>query len=179
MIISRLYGGLGNQMFQYAFGRSLAIRNNCELKLDISDFRTYKLHPYSLSVFAISGTIATDEECDVLKYRKVSLLESAARKILGKKRKQADSHYIEKSFRFDSEAASLKDGYYLDGYWQSEKYFSDISDIIRKEFTLKNEMNQKNRQVYELIRSCNSVSLHIRRGTMFLIPRQGNITAWT
>ena len=53
MIISRIIGGLGNQLFQYAAGRALAIKHNTELKLDINSFTTYKLHNYSLQHFNI------------------------------------------------------------------------------------------------------------------------------
>ncbi len=48
MIVVKLIGGLGNQMFQYALGRHLALKNNTELKLDITGFEEYKLHAYSL-----------------------------------------------------------------------------------------------------------------------------------
>ena len=53
MIIAKITGGLGNQMFQYALGRVLSLKNNTELKLDISAFETYKLHQYSLEKLSI------------------------------------------------------------------------------------------------------------------------------
>ena len=57
MIAVQLTGGLGNQLFQYAMGRSLAIRNNAVLKLDLSFFETYEWHEYSVDPFNISNVI--------------------------------------------------------------------------------------------------------------------------
>ena len=57
MIITKIIGGLGNQMFQYALGKNLAERNNMELKLDISDFADYEWHNYSLKSLNIKENI--------------------------------------------------------------------------------------------------------------------------
>lgn len=62
MIIVKLIGGLGNQMFQYAVGRNLAIKNNCMLKLDISGFKEYKLRNYDLGNFNVQENIATSND---------------------------------------------------------------------------------------------------------------------
>ena len=61
MIISRLIGGLGNQMFQYAIGRCLSYKNKCQFKLDIRGFEKYELRKYNLHHFKISAGIATEE----------------------------------------------------------------------------------------------------------------------
>ena len=53
---------------------------------------------------------------------------------------------------------------YLDGYWQSEKYFNDIEDIIHKEFTVKYKLNEQDKSLVDKILNCESVSLHVRRG---------------
>ncbi|HMP30951.1 MAG TPA: alpha-1,2-fucosyltransferase, partial [Saprospiraceae bacterium] len=54
---------------------------------------------------------------------------------------------------------------YFDGYWQSEKYFLEIRDLLKTEFQLKNELwDVQSLSLLEKIRSCNSVSIHIRRG---------------
>lgn len=59
MIIARIIGGLGNQMFQYAAGRALSLANDCPLKLDISGFESYALHNgYELDIFNIEAEIA-------------------------------------------------------------------------------------------------------------------------
>ena len=63
MIITKIIGGLGNQMFQYAAGRSLALASGCRLKLDISGFDNYAIHNgYELGLFNIKAEIASVEE---------------------------------------------------------------------------------------------------------------------
>ena len=71
--------------------------------------------------------------------------------------------FKEKSFSFDKRVFDLNGNIYLDGYWQTEKYFKEIEEIIRKEFTVKNELADKNKEIAEEIKKTNSVSLHIRR----------------
>ena len=61
MIIVELIGGLGNQLFQYAIGKRLAVINDTELVLDISSFEKYKLHNYGLMNFNIDAKIASPE----------------------------------------------------------------------------------------------------------------------
>ena len=58
MIITKLIGGIGNQMFQYAAGKALAEHRGVELKLDISDFQFYTNRWFSLNHFNINADIA-------------------------------------------------------------------------------------------------------------------------
>jgi hypothetical protein len=164
MIIVKIIGGLGNQMTQYAAGRNLSIINSTVLKLDTSAFEKYKLHSYSLDVFRLTENIATKAECDSIRFEKRSLPEILIRKILCKPRRTKKSYILEDNYKFDAGILSLKGDLYLDGYWGSEKYFSSIKDILMADFTLKNGMNQANADIYNKIRSVNSVSYHIRRG---------------
>ena len=62
MIIVQLTGGLGNQLFQYAMGRMLALKHNTQLKLDISFFETYEWHEYSLAPFLLEAVVASKAE---------------------------------------------------------------------------------------------------------------------
>ena len=70
MIIVRLKGGLGNQMFQYAFGRRIALDNNLELKFDITDFKYDRVYRnrYSLDCFNIVENIATEKDLRKVKF---------------------------------------------------------------------------------------------------------------
>ncbi len=64
MIITKISGGLGNQMFQYAAGRAMALKNNTSLKLDISGYKDDKFgRHYSLDVFNIKATLASPVDC--------------------------------------------------------------------------------------------------------------------
>lgn len=164
MIIVKLIGGLGNQMFQYAAGRRLAHKHNTQLKLDISSFGSYRLRRYGLHHFNIEATIATPEEVASLTIRKQGIAERVLRMALRWSSGPAPTHIREKHVHFDPDILNLPDSVYLDGYWQSERYFADIAGIIRQEFTVKIPQKGKDKELAELMASCESVSLHIRRG---------------
>lgn len=176
MIIVKLIGGLGNQMFQYAVGRHLAIKNNCRLKLDIRGFEKYALRTYDLHHFTIEEYIATaDDLSGVLlpsdwfyqkMHKRLGIMFGGVQQI----------KYVKESIRdFIPEILILGDNVYLDGYWQSEKYFHDITDIIKKEFTIKNTPDPINESYKEDIKNCESVSVHIRRGDYISNPKTNQV----
>ncbi|WP_158303673.1 alpha-1,2-fucosyltransferase [Methanosphaerula palustris] len=70
----------------------------------------------------------------------------------------------ERMHTFDKAILTVPDNVYLDGYWQTEKYFKDIEEILRREVTLKDEPDSINLEMAERIQACHSVSLHVRRG---------------
>lgn len=170
MIIVKLKGGLGNQLFQYALGRHLSEINNTELKIDISLFETYTLHKYSLKSFNIREIIASPDEIASLTYQNTGTFERTMKWLLRKPLNFAKSFIREQYFHYNPEILRLPDEVYLDGYWQSEKYFTDISEIVRQEFKVKPSSEGKNLKLLEDISSCESVSLHIRRGSYLLPP---------
>ena len=161
MIIVQLIGGLGNQMFQYAFARKLSTLKNVPVKLDIFwyldiKFGSDSVRKYSLDIFNVQENIATRE--DVAKFlNKRGLVYKVIKKF------KRDVLKID-SFSFNDKFFDTPDDCYLEGFWQSEKYFSDIREILLKEFTLKNGLGDvaKNIEAQEL--DGNSVALHIRRG---------------
>lgn len=160
MIVVKLIGGLGNQIFQYAVGRHLAEINGTELKLDKSEFETYKLHNYGLWALNVKERFISSDECRLLKekkkqYGKVYSLLSA-KPILTK--------ILENSLPFNADVLKSADNVYLDGYWQTQKYFLGIENILRREFSVKNKKSSKDKELAKHIDNCNSVSLHIRRG---------------
>ncbi|HED06224.1 MAG TPA: alpha-1,2-fucosyltransferase [Ignavibacteria bacterium] len=162
MIIIRIGGGLGNQLFQYALGRNLSLTKNIPLRLDLSWFKTNLDREYKLKYFNTREIIATDSELKKIKrYQKIN----SGRYFLHNLLFSNESIYIEeKQFHFNSKVLDIKDIAYLIGYWQTEKYFENIKDIIRKDFTLKNEPSGFYKNDEQEIREKNSVSLHIRRG---------------
>lgn len=173
MIIVRLIGGLGNQMFQYAVGRHLAEKNSTLLKLDLSGFETCKLRRYELHCFEIGQHVATIEEIETFKResntRLSKLIYNIGKKLSFSNYPTSDFYQDniiinEKHFSFDPSVLEAKGNIYLDGYWQSEKYFSAIRDILLREFTIKYEQDYRNMELAKLIRSTESVSIHIRRG---------------
>jgi hypothetical protein len=174
MIIVKLKGGLGNQLFQYTVGRALAEIHKTELKLDISLFVNYEFHDYSMKPFNIQENIASNDEIESLKSRKLSVVQRLINKFLPAGLKFVPGYLTEKHFDFDPQILKLKNDVYLDGYWQSEKYFADIGEIVRREFTIKTLPEGKNQEVKESILSSESVSLHVRRGT-YLLPQFNSV----
>jgi hypothetical protein len=159
MIITRLLGGLGNQMFQYAAGRRLAHALAVDLKLDVTWLEKFNSRPYALGNFNIEEKFASKTEIAAMV--PVGRFGHAIAKRWPKK---WPKYIQEKQFHFDQDILNLPDGVYLKGYWQSEKYFSDIAAVLRREFTIKTPLSQKNNEMSELIASKQSVSIHVRRG---------------
>lgn len=162
MILTRLKGGLGNQMFQYATGLEMATRYNEILKLDATGYdderhvksdtpRKYRLFP-----FAISGEVAPLDE--VMKIRNPygffsRLVRAFSQKVLRKYHIDYEPDYFNKKRT------------YVEGFFQSEKNFSTVKDRIRQEFTLKKEYESPAfLDAKKMVAKKNSVSVHIRRG---------------
>ena len=158
MIIVKLNGGLGNQLFQYSLGRKLSLKNNDVFKLDLSDFTADNPRSYSLGEFNIIENFASDEDINKIK-------KSGVWKLIDKLKPYCKRSAIKyQGYDFDPNILKLSGNFYLDGYWQSEKYFQDIENIIRKEVALKNPIENKYADLISQIKNTNSVSIHIRRG---------------
>lgn len=168
MIIANLTGGLGNQMFQYAFGRAIAIKNNTNLKLHFVNALFNTQRPYELNVFNISADLATKQ--DLNKYGIVE--NKALNRILylldERLGIQFNNHIITQKYPYlwDQKYLSIKNDTYLQGFWFGVKYFKEIEDIIRNEFTPKTELDDKNQKLIEQMQKKNSVSVHVRRGDL-------------
>lgn len=166
LIIVKLQGGLGNQLFQYAAGRRLAIRHDTPLKLDLNWFSQYQLRSYALNLFPIQESIATREEVAELK----GTARTGVMRKLFRLRQKYRPYYrrviFAESYRkpFDSNIWKTPRDVYLEGYWQDERYFVDINDIIKQEFTMKSTPEVRTRALAQQISSSQSVSLHVRRG---------------
>jgi len=213
MIAAKISDGLGNQMFQYATARSLAVRHGVEVLLDLSQYtntkktkrshlayaskegswRSFQLNNFNISAKLIRPTeiirlffasdtsiirrsikgesiinevLGTSAEAFSYIYRSRSLVESfccwlknrnhimrLSRRFLG------ESHY-----HFDPSILSAPNNVYLKGYWESEKYFLDIRDLICREFVLKQPLANRNLEYKKKLESVESVGVHIRRG---------------
>ncbi len=165
MIITKILGGLGNQMFQYALGKYLAQKHDTELKLDVTNFNNYKLHNYDLSKLNIQNNIALIHEIEKLK----------SKKFFNFIKIKKQSHINEKTFTFDESILDLPDNIYLEGYWQSEKYFKSLREILLQEFSPKDKITCKNEKYLSKISSVNSVSLHVRRGDYISNPTANSV----
>lgn len=167
MIIVQLLGGLGNQMFQYAAGRRLAHVHKAVLKLDISAFDKKKFvtgRTYALSPFHIQAEPASRDEIGALTLCPAAKAVKRFSPLFQRIPCRPSTHIRCFEVPFQPRILDLPNGVYLEGYWQSEKYFKDIAEILRQELTLKDPPHGRNQEWAQNIQSCSSVSLHVRRG---------------
>ena len=166
MIITNIIGGIGNQMFQYAAGRSLALNNDAQLFLDVNDFKSYYLHNgFELNrVFNISANLATPDSINYfIPLSSVRIIKKYILKIPFNffKYKGVAFNLSSKYFpKFDKLGVNT----YLFGYWQSEKYFKIWENEIRNDFKFRDDLHGLNHQISLSMKKSQSVSLHIRRG---------------
>ncbi len=173
MILLRLKGGLGNQMFQYALGRVLALKHNVPLLFNIEAYlddtprigkgHTMSPRNFQLDVFNTTGRIATKKEIPWLyrmygKGRLMLIIDALRRRIF---RHKAQELYAR---RFDSRFLSLGPDSYIDGFFQSPKYFALYEDVLRKDFTLRYQPQEHIQKLFDEIQSKESLCVHIRRG---------------
>lgn len=155
-------------MFQYAAGRRLAYTLGVNQKLDLSWFKNCEkceVREYGLGVFNIKELIATPHEIKRLMFKKEKFSTRMLNRIMRKPRVLSDL-YVDREHHvpFDPDILNLTDGCYLDGHWQTEKYFLDTRKIIREEFQIKPQADEKNKEIQRMITSSHAISLHIRRG---------------
>lgn len=166
MIITHLIGGLGNQMFQYAAAHALSIKLNTELRLDISSFANYQLHQgFELQrIFNCVSKVASKEDIDdILGWQSFPVIK----RILLRPKMRAfrcKKLVVEPHFQYWAGINNIVKDSYLDGYWQSEKYFIGAEEQIREDFLFKLPMQHENLELAKKIFQVEAVSLHVRRG---------------
>jgi Glycosyl transferase family 11 len=181
LVITRLIGGLGNQMFQYATGRALALRNGAALKFDVTGFAVVGSHTkrwYELNCFSVHGGEAS--EAELARFGRAGKprsprLEQMLRRLRIDWRRGALPIYHEPHFQFDPAVPELSAPVYLDGYWQCERYFSGIAGVLRREFTAQAPLDGENAAIAAGIDAVNAVSLHVRRGDYVSNPTTNRV----
>ena len=172
MIVVKINGGLGNQLFQYAAGRALAERHGAELVLDLGWFDNrpggntpwkYELHHYPIQ--ARETTPFEKFLCRFYQGRIIRRIPFLPRRW---------RHFREKHFQYEPSFAHLPDQVYLDGYWQSSRYFEDIKNIILKELQPTALPGKTNEDLMNSMAHTSSVALHIRRGDYLSNPTAVN-----
>ncbi|MBU0730883.1 MAG: alpha-1,2-fucosyltransferase [Proteobacteria bacterium] len=163
-LIARVYGGLGNQLFMYAAAKRLALKNNIPLKLDIhSGFEDDPFNrDYCLRHFDVHEEIADPRESFVADNGEKRRYH--ARKI-NRFLPYRMKTYIEQQEAFESRLLDLRVSgqLYLQGYWQDERYFADIEQVIRRSFTITVPHDEENKLIAQKIKGENAVCLHARR----------------
>ena len=163
-LIPRIYGGLGNQLFIYAAARRLALVNQAELLIDaVSGFTydtVYQRH-YQLDHFNIPCRKATTSE----RLEPFGRLRRAWHRKWSQRLPFAQRAYlVQQVIDFDERLLHYKSQgtAYLEGYWQSEDYFKDVANTIRKDLQIISPADILNQAMAIKIRSCTSVALHVR-----------------
>lgn len=177
MIILRLSGGLGNQMFQYAAGLALARRHGAELRFDLDWFEANRLHQglELARVFRLKLPMASRlDRRKILGWFAYPML----RRIVSRRSLpflRPSRFVVEPYFHYWQRFEGLPADVYIDGYWQSERYFAPISDEIRRAFQFVLPMDARSGGLAQKMASEISVSLHVRRGDFFRERRVSSV----
>lgn len=145
-------GGLGNQMFQYAFAKNLSKICNVDLELDLSFLIRRDMPPdfiyrnYDLDIFNIQENLTYKEK------NYIRIMEP-------------HFHFSNEFYTYIKNILKSGKSISLDGYWQSPKYFKESEELIRKSFEFKNKIINDNifLELIKKIQNSNSVMINIRR----------------
>lgn len=160
MIITKISGGFGNQLFMYACGYAAAQRLDTGLILDTSFMDTDNLRSYELDKLNIKYDKHFSTE-----WLKLYPLKVLYRKIIRGTILARYTMFKEKqTYHFDPEYLNIKNDTYLYGYWQTEKYFKDYRKELLQMFTPRYELSSDCKKYINKANCCNSVAVHVRRG---------------
>jgi hypothetical protein len=143
MIITKLQGGLGNQLFQWAVTRNLSLKYNTEYFFDLNYIP--KSHPG-----------VTSRGVDIDKFEKLSIIPMGSKPNL--------PSMVDKFIYYE-----IPDNSYLDGYWQSEKFFKENESIIREELEIPQKLKSNLIEKYPFLME-ETLSIHVRRGDYVNLP---------
>jgi hypothetical protein len=167
-LLLRLRGGLGNQLFQYAAGRALALRNHVPLLLDTTS--GFRGDPYGRS-YELGGFKVTGENIEPVSSADLGIRAELFRRFVGRR----EMWRMRLGQYFDSAIydLSIKRPTALDTYCQSPRYFCEIEELLRRELEFRTvPPGLSDTTVCEITQS-NSVCLHIRR--LFANEADGSI----
>lgn len=164
LVVVKINGGLGNNMFQYAIGRKLSIKYNAMLILDLKDYDKNNKHFFSLLSFPVEAKINYSVNYTFkflfpeIQTKILSILLKMFRFIFRK------NVFIEDKLFFDNSIFKLKPDLYVSGYFQSERYFEDISNVIKNDFRAELGNSYYEKYILDIAERNNSIALHVRRG---------------
>lgn len=156
MIVAKLMGGLGNQMFQYAAAKNYSLINDLPLRIDTSFLENrnrgadFVYRDYDLDLLSVVDDIWTPGKGHVTV-------------------RERQFHYSEDAYQQADRFIAENTGFDLifNGYWQSPKYFTEHVEEIRELYKFKNPVSKKRggfKDLFNEIDSCESVMIHVRRG---------------
>lgn len=178
MIIIQMAGGLGNQMFQYALYKQLTGMGKTVKMDDEAGFREDAQRNPALAAFGIAYERASRQEIEEMTDSSMAFTARVRRKLFGRQRRA----YFEENKCFQPKIFDWDD-IYLEGYWQSEKYFRDVGNLLKKEFSLESVrrnrdngygLSEEAERYLNRIEQGESVSIHVRRGD-YLLPQNQDL----
>ncbi len=172
---------MGNQMFQYAFARALAERNGDEVVLDAAPlldrtprpnflFHGFVFRGYDLDIFNIDARLTLFSRVALrfpvpVLWAGLSVIVTFVKSIFGVQR------FVREAADFNIESLPKHGNFYLDGAWQSERYFEAIAAMIRREFVLREPLSARARELEAQIRAGGSIGVNVRRGDFVTVAR--------
>ena len=166
MIIVKIMGGLGNQMFQYATARVLSIKKSTNLYIDTTFFNVnidnHDITRRSLELSIFNLTLKEVTFYHKYYFKLLFFIQNIFLKIIRLKKRFI--YFQDTNYVFQNSFNNLPKNVLLDGYWQSYKYFINFRDIILNDFYINVKFDKKNTLILKDIMFNNSVSVHIRRG---------------
>ena len=163
MIIANIAGGLGNQMFQYALGKAISLDKNTELLLHIKDTHNNQHNGFQLKhVFNLQNKIA--KQADIKKVLGFRANPWIMRRMRSRNWLRGNRYFCELYYHYTDAVFNVSDNAFIQGYWQSEKYFIKYKDKILRDYSFNKNISQINKDIIKKIKAHTSVSIHVRRG---------------
>lgn len=167
MVIVKVWGGLGNQLFQYAFGKYLAAKLNTQVKYDVQvqpGIKNYTPRDFSLTAFNTATPLASSAEVKQFKYRGNTNIERLQRKLAQKFPFLFKRYYVEPIIPQFENTFEAKDNCYYDGYWQSYRFLTINNEALQKELTPKQPLREEVKKIIQQIELSDAAGIHVRRG---------------
>jgi len=171
-VFLRVEGGLGNQLFQYAAGRSLADRLECGLALDLRGIRENGDRAFQLGLYHVRAVIADDDMLDTLpswRNSRIARIRNSVANLLPYT--FGIPVFSTQNFGYDGRIERLRNPVYMVGYWQTERYFQWNRKRLLQDLNLQLKLSP-DLSWLKKVRNSNSVALHVRRGDYVSNPNK-------
>jgi hypothetical protein len=174
-VVVQISGGLGNQFFQYAMGRRLALANGVPLVLDHRSCfpRDRFRRKFTLDKFNIQcGFVAEGDSYASWAGRVRRRIDRWRNRGRPLERRYYVEEEVPQVFQPELLACRVRQRMFFAGYWQHEEYFRDMSATVRRDLTLKAAPDPRSVELAAKIRAVNAVCLHVRR--LYALPNEAN-----
>lgn len=170
MIYVDLKGRLGNQLFEYAFARNMQKKtkqkiciSSYNLNMENADYSNVELHHFKLN----DNVIFTQKKLPWWSSNKsigYKIIQRINCHMLYELMMKKNIYIWDKPQKSNLVEPLTEEDLFISGYWQSEEYFLDVSDILKKELVVKYQKKKCNEELYEIIEKNETVCVSIRRG---------------